>query len=505
MASLSHTISLAEGDGGGGSSSSVSSTVVIQVTTDASSYNPGSVSFSYTNNGSSYSYNYYTGSSTSLTVSAGTVITFTVTGGAYVKANGTTFVSSSTDETSSSYSVTTTYTVSSSNVTFNCYNIYDSGSSVPTKDPTTATTYDTVYSTGIASIIQDIHKYFNLGKDISNLCPPYDGCGNKYTSYFYGNKQLIGTPYNSLDSWTYPTYLDYFQSNDRLIWNTAGYKPAFHLIMSQTNNDVTGNVKELRIKIKRTDSYLTIGDRTFDISCFVDRVIPHRLIVMCQGGGGKGGSSTSAVIGLDGCGGGGGGFICGIINLDFGMADYWYADIGIRGGIKDNNDAGYTSIGFMTSWQSQYTVFTAYGGKNGKSGGDGPGDGGSTYNANLGYGESWELARCSGGRGGYQNSSAGGESISSLTIKSTNVSPDYLNSPNYINLSGGKGGAAGSGLSGGGGASLLGDGGAGGEGESTFLMGKNGGIGAGGGGGRYMFFGIVEGGYGGVGQVLFYY
>lgn len=352
---------------------------------------------------------------------------------------------------------------------------------------------------------------------IKDICRTYAGCSYENANAFKDDKEntLVGTPFNSLDSWNTNINLPYYQGGQQLRWILKDSKPNFNgsTVISLLKY-ITPIPTYYRIYISnntlKIDYYSAsstwVEFESYSTSDFIDGVVPKRILVALQAGGGSGGNGNWNTAGSGG--GGGAGWI-GILNIE----SMVYISIGAGGasgvGEVDGNPGSKSYINHVSGGRA----ITLGGGSAGKYGDCNSYPAGGKVTLTLQYQGVlyWTLLSVNGGYGGRAGNNAlgnkvdatPGKKIPSCTIYSTNVTADKTSANRKIlsTQSGGKPDYDNLKMSGGGGgASLFGRGGNSYVEGSTAEAGQQG---AGGGGAR-EFTGQSRGGAGGRGICLLY-
>lgn len=305
---------------------------------------------------------------------------------------------------------------------------------------------------------------------IKEICKTYTGCSSENADGFEDDEgnTLVGTPYNSLDSWNTSINLPYYQGDKQLKWILKDSKPNFSYSEVSLYKDINPIPTYYRIYISnntlKIDYYsLASGTwpnfRSYSASDFIDEVVPKRILVALQAGGGSGGNGNWNVAGS---GGGGGASWIGILNIE----SMVYISIGAGGasgvGEADGNPGSNSYIDYVSGSRA----ITLYGGGAGKYDGYNSYPAGGTVALNPQYQGLlyWTLLSVNGASGGRagdndwfnQVDATAGWTVASRTIHSTNVTSDKTSanrkilaaqsggSPNYGSLktSGGGGGAS---------------------------------------------------------------
>lgn len=379
------------------------------------------------------------------------------------------------------------------------------------------------YKARVGSFIPTDNPLYSLGAEeyiaVENAHTLSTGFTKTTNSDFlYSNGSIITHPY--VDGWNQiQTSKLYSPSNNIVL---KGSRPGFGKFFETATVYQTYMAYNITIKrkgweeltVKTTAVGFTETTNTYYPSDFVDGVIPSRLIIECQAGGGGGSSAFNAVVyGLDGGGGGSGAYGVYILNLS--SFPYWKLEVTERAKGGEGNWApgakGATITGYYTNSDStskSVPQFIVNGGEGSfaKDNVAHGGAGGTIYinTAAFNTHSFFILEGIDGKQGGYNGGGGKGEDMGAHTQYATKYTENSIawgNSKRTIMRQ--SGGDAGDNLSGGGAASVLGNGGAG--GNAGHPMGYDGGIGGGGGGGRYNLFGTPSGGNGGPSQIIIYY
>lgn len=344
---------------------------------------------------------------------------------------------------------------------------------------------------------------------IKDICRTYDECSYENADAFEDGKgnTLVGTPYNSLDSWNTNINLPYYQGGQRLRWILKDSKPNFNgystFILPTAYCRIYISNNTLKIDYYSASS-TWVALKSYSASGFIDEVVPKRILVALQAGGGSGGNGNWNTAGSGG--GGGAGWI-GILNIE----SMVYISIGAGGEVGVGEVDGNPGSNSYINYVSGARAITLGGGGAGMYNGWNSNSAGGMVTLNSQYQGVlyWTLLSANGRYGGRAGDNAVGNKVdataggtmSSRTIYSTNVNADKTSAnqkilatqsggqPDYDNLKTSGGG---------GGASLFGRGG-----DYSFSLRREG-VNGSGGGGASERAGQPQGGAGGDGACYLY-
>lgn len=299
---------------------------------------------------------------------------------------------------------------------------------------------------------------------IKDICRIYDGCSYENANGFEDDEEntLVGTPYNSLDPWNRSINLPYYQGGQRLRWILKDSKPNFNGFSTFLSN--TGYhriyISNNTLKIDYYSASSTwVALESYSASDFIDEVVPKRILVALQAGGGSGGNGNHNTAGSGG--GGGAGWI-GILNIE----SMVYISVGKGGDSGVGEVNGNPGSDSYINYASGARAITLGGGGAGMYDGWNSNSAGGTVTLNPQYQGVlyWTLLSVNGGYGGHAGDNRLGNQVNALyggtipsrTIHSTNVTADKTSAnrkilptqsggqPDYDNLktSGGGGGAS---------------------------------------------------------------